>query len=148
MQHYCGMGVQPWHDRPVADSLLAEIVGNALQAVTFSGGGVKLDFGDAWFTAHCWPSASIGSNKWALGDRGYRDALCAFISHEVTGFEASRQAGVVLAFGLGRVVTNPHPGEVHGPEIAQLSVYDPMYQRSHLEVWRVGEGPFSGTAWS
>jgi hypothetical protein len=74
----------------VADSLLTEIIEDVLEAVTFTGFGVKLDFGGAWFTVHGWPSVSIGAETWALGDRGYRDALCAFISHPVTAVEDSR----------------------------------------------------------
>lgn len=124
-----------------------EIIGDALEAVTFTGSGIKLDFGDAWFTAHCWPRVAIGSQSWSLADRGYRDGLCALISHPVTSVDDSPSHGIVLAFALGAITTNPQPGEVDGPEVAQLAIYDPMYQRSHLAVWRAGEGTFSGTSW-
>jgi hypothetical protein len=36
----------------------------------------------------------------------------------------------------------------HDRMIAQLAVYDPMHQASQLAVWRPGEAPFTGPAWS
>jgi hypothetical protein len=131
----------------MADSLLTEIIGDPLEAVTFTLFGVKLDFGDAWFTVHGWLSAVIGAETWSFGDRGYRDALCAFISQPVTAVDDSRDLGIVLNFALGRVITRPQPDDVDGPEVAQLAIYDPMYEQSHLAVWRAGEGTFSGPGW-
>jgi hypothetical protein len=131
----------------VADTLLAEIIDDALEAVTFTESGVKLDFGDAWFTVHSWPTVYLGDEGWSFGDRGYRDALCAFISQDVTAFSDSPDDGVVLVFTLGRIITKPQPGEVDGPEVAQLAIYDPMDQRSHIAIWTASEGTFSGPAW-
>ena len=128
-------------------SLLTEIVDDALKAVTFTGSGVVLDFGDAWYTVHGWPSVAIGADTWRFGDRGYRDALCALISQPVTAVEDSSDHGIVLIFALGQIATKPQPGEADGPEVAQLAIYDPMYQRSHLAIWRAGEGSFSGPEW-
>jgi hypothetical protein len=130
----------------VADSLFAAIVQDDLRSVTFNVSGVELRFGDACFTAHVWPTVSIGDATWAYGDHGYRDALCAFISHEVAAVEESQSDGLVLRFALGSITTNPELGDLSGPEIAQLAVYDPMEQLAHLAVWRVGEGPFSRLA--
>jgi hypothetical protein len=124
-----------------------EIIDDTLEAVTFTGSGVNLDFGDAWFTIHGWPHVSIGAETWAFGDRGYRDGLCALISQPVTAVVDSRGSGIVLTFPLGAITTNPEPGEVDGPEVAQPAIYDSMRQRSHLAVWRVGEGTFSGPSW-
>jgi len=86
---------------------------------------VILDFGDAWFTAHVWPTVSIGDLVLSLADRGYRDALCAFITHEVLGADESTANGLTLSFGLGSIRTNPEPTELAGPEVAQLAMYDP-----------------------
>jgi hypothetical protein len=132
----------------MVDSLLTEVLGDTLEAVTFTQSGVNLDFGDAWFTIHGWPNVAIGAESWSFGDRGYRDALCAFISQMVTAVDDSPDHGIVLNLALGQIITKPQPGEVGGPEIAQLAIYDPMYQRSHLEIWRAGEGTFSGLAWA
>lgn len=134
--------------QPVTDSLLAELVHDSLQAVTFNQSGVVLDFGDAWFTAHVWPTVQVGAEVYGLGDRGYRDALCALIGHEVTAVDESQQEGLTLAFGLGLITTKPEPTDLSGPEVAQLAVYDPMNQVRHLAIWRAGEGPFAGPAWS
>jgi hypothetical protein len=132
----------------VAGSLLGELVDDALKAVTFSSSGVILDFGDAWFTAHVWPTVSIGDSTFRLGDRGYRDSLCAFISHQVIAADESIENGLVLSFGLGSIVTNPEPTDLEGPEVAQLAIYDPMYQERYLTVWRPGETPFTGPSWT
>lgn len=132
----------------MTDPLLRELVHDTLHAVTFNQFGVVLDFGDAWFTAHVWPTVRIGGSTYGLGDRGYRDALCALITHEVTGVDESPGEGLTLTFGLGSVTTNPEPTELSGPEVAQLAIYDPMYQRSHLAVWQAGQPPFAGPAWS
>jgi len=132
----------------VADSLLDEIIQDTLESVMFTQSGVVLDFGDAWFTAHVWPTISIAETVWAFGDRGYRDALCAFISHPVTAVDSSPETGLVLAFGLGSITTNPEPTDPVGPEIAQLAIYNPMHQISRLAVWRPSEAPYTGSAWS
>jgi len=132
----------------VTDSLLGEIVQDALQAVTFNRSGLVLDFGDAWFTAHAWPTVRVGGSTYALGDRGYRDALCALITHEVTAVDEVPGKGLILTFGLGSITTNPEPADLSGPEVAQLAIYDAMNQVRHLAVWRAGEAPFVGPAWS
>jgi hypothetical protein len=133
---------------PVTDSLLAELVHDPLRAVTFNQEGVILDFGDAWFTVHVWPTVRVGDATYGLGDRGYRDALCALIGHEVTAVAESPQEGLTLGFGLGSITTNPEPTDLSGPEVAQLAIYDPMNQIRQLAVWRAGEAPFAGSAWS
>jgi hypothetical protein len=128
----------------VDESLLSKVVGERLAAVVFVGDYLQLDFNDARFTAYAWPHVRIGASTWAFGDRGYRDSLCAFISHEVVEAEESSAVGLLFRFGLGDVVTNPELTELSGPEIAMLSVYDPMWQTTELEVWRPGEDTFAG----
>jgi hypothetical protein len=128
--------------------VFTEIVHDTLVAVTFNGSGVVLDFGDAWFKAHTWPSVRMGNRTLQLGESGYRDALCAFIDHEVSSVDESPNDGLVIAFGLGSIVINPEPSELSGPEIAQLAIHDPMAQLSHVAVWRPGEEPFIGSAWA
>jgi hypothetical protein len=132
----------------VTDSLIGELVHDTLQAVIFNQSGVVLDFGDAWFTAHVWPTVRVGGSTYRLADPGYRDALCALITHEVTAVDESPGEGLTLTFGLGSITTNPEPTDLSGPEVAQLAIYDPMYQVRHLAVWQAARAPFAGPAWS
>lgn len=124
------------------------LVEESLASVTFVHDYVQLDFGDARFTAYVWPSITISDVTLRFGDRGYRDALCAFITHEVTTVEESPEVGLSIRFGRGAIITNPEPGDLDGPEIAQLHVYDPMDQTTRLMVWRPGEDTFAGREWS
>jgi hypothetical protein len=39
---------------------------------------VQPDFSAARFSAYVWPTVIIGDATLRFGDRGYRDALCAF----------------------------------------------------------------------
>jgi hypothetical protein len=132
----------------VKDSLLGALVKDQLGSVVFVADYLQLDFGHARFTAYTWPTVTIGDASLQFGDPGYRDALCAFITHEVTSTEESPERGLVIRFGLGEIVTNPEPADLGGPEIAQLDVYDPMEQVIRLMVWRPGEDVFVGSNWT
>lgn len=87
-------------------------------------------------------------STWAFGDPGYRDSLCAFISHEVMVTDESAAVGLLFRFGLGTIVTNPEPTDLTGQEIAMLNVYNPMQQTTELAVWRPGEAYFADRDWS
>lgn len=63
---------------------MTKLVEEPLGSVTFVQDYIQLDFGDARLTAYAWPSVEIGGVTFRFGDRGYRDALCAFIAHQVT----------------------------------------------------------------
>ena len=130
------------------ESLLAELVEETLSSVVFVMDYVQLDFNGSRFTAFVWPVATIGNESLNFGDRGYRDAICAFITHEVISTEETAEVGLVINFGLGSIVTNPEPHELTGPEIAMLNIYDPMHQTTRLDVWRPGEDVFAGRDWS
>jgi hypothetical protein len=132
----------------VKDSLLKALVEGELSSVVFVEDYLQLDFGDARFTAYAWPTVTIGGASLQFGDPGYRDALCAFITHQVTATEESPEAGLVIRFALGEIVTNPEPTDLGGPEIAQLHVYDPQEQATRLMVWRPGEDNFAGHKWT
>jgi hypothetical protein len=132
----------------VTDSLLMELVGDSLASVVFVMDYVQLDFNGSRFTGFVWPTVTIGATELHFGDEGYRDALCAFITHEVTSAAESADVGLAIHFALGSIVTNPERGEVRGPEIAMLSIYDPMYDTKRWDVWRPGEGPFADRDWS
>jgi hypothetical protein len=111
-------------------------------------GLLQLDFGNARFTAYVWPTVTIGDVTREFGDRGYRDALCALITHEVSSTEESPGAGLVIRFGLGEIVTNPEPTDLAGPEIAMLQVHEDAFREASWGVWRPGERVFSGRDWS
>lgn len=80
-----------------------------------------------------------------MGDPGYRDALCEMIGHSVLSVAESTDAGLVVDFGLGSIVTKPEPTELSGPEIAMLRGFT---DRADWMVWRPGESPFDSTEWS
>lgn len=130
------------------ESLLPKLQGETLSAVVFVSSYVQLDFDGSRFTAYVWPTVEIGPSTWQFGDRGYRDALCAFIGHDVAVAEESHEVGLAIRFGLGSITTNPEPHELSGPEIANLTIYDPAYDRNEWMVWRPGEDVFAGRDWS
>lgn len=106
---------------------------------------VELDFSRARLTSYVWPTVTIGSANLNFSDSGYRDALCAFITHEVVACEESPESGLVIRFRLGEVVVNPASTELGGPEIARLQVYEDSSRDATWTVWRPGEGasPFA-----
>lgn len=132
----------------MSGSLLEALVEEELGSVVFVMDYVQLDFNAARFSAYVWPTATIGDTTLHFGDRGYRDALCAFITHEVLATDESPEVGLVIRFGLGEIVTNPGPTELVGAEIAQLQVHPDSFRDEAWAVWRPGEGIFSGRDWS
>jgi hypothetical protein len=132
----------------VSGSLLEALVEEELGSVAFVMDYVELDFSAARFSAYVWPTVTIGDTTLHFGDRGYRDALCALITHEVLSTDESPEVGLVIRFGLGEIVTNPGPTELGGPEIAQLQVHENSFRDDAWAVWRPGEGIFSGRDWS
>jgi len=132
----------------VSTSLLEALVEEELGSVVFVMDYVQLDFSAARFTAYVWPTVTIGEATLQFGDRGYRDALCAFITHEVISTEESPESGLVIRFGLGEIVTNPAPADLGGPEIAQLQVHEDSFRDAAWAVWRPGEDIFARRDWS
>lgn len=132
----------------MSDSSLGALVEEHLESVVFVMDYLQLDFRDARFTAYVWPAVTIGDVTLRFGDPGYRDALCAFITHEVTSTKESPEAGLVIRFGLGELVTNPEPTDLSGPEIAQLQLHSGPFRDAALTVWRPGEDVFAQREWS
>jgi len=128
----------------VSGSLLEALAEEELASVVFVADYVQLDFSTARFSAFAWPTVTIGDTTLHFGDRGYRDALCAFITHEALSTEESSEAGLVIRFGLGEIATNPGPSDLSGPEIAQLQVNPSAFRDEGWAVWRSGEGIFAG----
>ena len=117
----------------MSDSLMEALVEEQLGSVVFVMDYLQLAFGNARFTAYVWPTVTIGDASLQFGEPGYCDAVCAFITHEVTSAEGSPKTGLVIRFGLGEIVTNPAPTDLSGPEIAQLQIH---------------AGPFRDAAWT
>ena len=132
----------------MSGSILEALVAEELGSLVFVRDYVQLDFSNARFSAYVWPTVTIGPDTLHLGDRGYRDALCAFITHEVLTTEETPEAGLVIRFGLGEIVTNPATTDLGGPEIAQLQVHQDSFRDEAWAVWRPGEGVFAGRDWS
>jgi len=132
----------------VPDSLLEALVEEELGSVVFVMDYLQLDFGSARLSAYVWPTATIGDVSRGFGDPGYRDALCALITHEVIETEESPVAGMVIRFGLGEVVINPEPTDLSGPEIAMLQVHADAFRDASRAVWRPGEHVFANRNWS
>lgn len=132
----------------MSDYILDALVEEELGSVVFVMDYLQLDFSHARFTAYVWPLVTIGAETLHFGDRGYRDALCAFITHEVVSTDESPEVGLVIRFGLGEIVTNPASTDLGGPEIAQLQVHQDSFRDEAWEVWRPGEGIFAGRDWS
>src|SRR5215468_8546154 len=106
----------------MAESILEALVGEELGSVVFVMDYLQLDFVNARLTAYVWPTVTVGDVSRRFGDPGYRDALCALITHEVIETEESASAGLVVRFGLGEVVINPEAIDLCGAEIAMLQV--------------------------
>jgi hypothetical protein len=132
----------------VSDSLLDALLGQELGSVVFVKDYVQLDFGAARFSAYVWPTMRLGGVTTDFGDLGYRDALCAFITHQVVLVQESHETGLVIRFGLGEIVTNPAKTDLRGPEIAQLQVHEGPFQDAAWMVWRPGEDIFADRDWS
>ena len=132
----------------MTDSLLTALVEEELGSVVFVMDYLQLDFGNARLSAYVWPTVSIGDVRRGFGDPGYRDALCALITHEVIETEESPEAGLVVRFGLGEVVINPEPTDLSGPEIAMLQVHEDAFRDASWIVWRPGEDVFAERDWS
>jgi len=126
------------------ESVLKALVEKQLGSVVFVMDYLQLDFSSARFTAYVWPTVTIGGAILRFGDPGYRDALCAFIAHQVVAAEESPETGLVIHFGLGQIATNPVPSDLVGAEIAQLQIYEGPFQDASLTVWRPGEDVFAG----
>jgi hypothetical protein len=105
---------------------------------------LQLDFVNARFSAYVWPTMRIGDVSLGFGDPGYRDALCALITHEVIATQESSEAGLVIRFALGEVVVNPEPTDLSGPEIAMLQVHADSFRDTSWAVWRQAPSVPSG----
>lgn len=130
--------------QPHLEALVEEELGSVVFVMDY----LQLDFGNARLSAYVWPMVSIGHVIRGFGDAGYRDALCALITHEVIETEESQEAGLVIRFALGEVTINPEPTELSGAEIATLQVHADAFRDASWTVWRPGEDVFARRDWS
>ncbi|MGW5106674.1 hypothetical protein [Nocardia sp. NPDC004123] len=124
---------------PLGDSLLARLVGLELASVVFVRDYLQFDFDGPRLTCYVWPTVHADGITRSLGDAGYRDALCAFISQTVVSTKEAVGLGLVVRFGIGAVSIHPALEELTGPEIAMISGFP---DRS-WDVWRPGEDVFA-----
>ena len=129
-------------------SLFASLGGHKVESVVF-----VMDYAQItlWgpqssprMTLCVWPRLETFGETRAYGDPGYRDALCGLIGRTVTAADESEAGGLVLHFDSDRLVINPEPFELAGPEIALLAMND---DGGTWAVWRPGEGPFARREW-
>lgn len=132
----------------MTDSLLEALVEEQLGSVVFLSDYVQLDFSNARLSAYVWPTVTVGEVHREFGDQGYRDALCALITHEVIETEESPETGLVIRFELGEVVINPEAADLRGPEIAMLQVHADSFGDASWAVWSPGQHVFAGRDWS
>jgi hypothetical protein len=101
------------------DSFLLRFRAEPLSSVIFVTDYIQLDFNGLRLTLYVWPTITVGGKPpLSEGDSGYRDALCEFITHEVTEVSDSSSDGLVLIFDNGTVQVNPSAADLVGPEIA------------------------------
>jgi hypothetical protein len=128
----------------VDQSLMAHLSGDRLESVVFVADYLQLNFRGGLFSAYVWPTVAMDGQIRHFGEPGYRDALCGLIGHEVLTAGASPEAGLVISFALGTIVTNPESYELAGPEIAMLQLHEGPFQEAAWDVWRPAEDVFSG----
>jgi hypothetical protein len=125
-----------------AGSALAALDGCKVESVVFVGDYMQITLWEPQasprMTFNVWPRILTFDETRALGDSGYRDALCSLIGRTVTGVAESESDGLILRFDSDELVVNPEPHEVNGPEIALLQMND---EENTWAVWRPGEWP-------
>jgi hypothetical protein len=127
---------------------MARLSGDRLESVVFVADYLQLNFHGGRFSAYVWPVVAMDGKIRHFGEAGYRDALCALIGHEVLMAGASPEAGLVVEFALGTIVTKPASHELAGPEIAMLELHEGPFEEAAWDVWRTGEDIFAGCEWS
>ena len=125
---------------PEPDSLLAYLVGEELGSVVFVPDYRQLDFDGPRRNCYVWARLVGAGGDHAMGQAGYRDAPCALIGSEVTGYRDDGDAGVVLTIdGTVLAVEPPEPG-LRGFEIAELHLCTGMQKPARWAIWVTDDG--------
>jgi len=123
------------------DSFLNRFRTEPLSSVIFVMDYIQLDFNGLRLTLYVWPKVTVtGTPPLSEGGPGYRDALCEFITHEVTEVRESSTDGLVLIFDMGTIQVNPSAADLVGPEIAMGQAAQP--DRGEWMVWQPGKPLF------
>ncbi|WP_052583903.1 hypothetical protein [Saccharomonospora iraqiensis] len=125
------------------ETLFAELRGETLSAVVFVADYLQLDSNGSVLTSYVWPTVLRRTCPTRFEDPGYRDALCAFIGHDIESTDETPEAGLVIRFPSGSITIDPGTDELVEPEIALLQIH----AHTGWMVWRPGEGIFAGRDW-
>lgn len=126
-------------------SILTRLVGVQLTQVWFVMDHLQLVFGaDHALQCFVWPRIEVGGRTLIITATGYRDALCAFLTSEVTAVAEQPAVGIVIDFTAGRIVLAPTRDELVGPEIAMFS--DTPATGGNWQVWAPGDEIFAHLA--
>jgi hypothetical protein len=83
---------------------LAKLVGEELSAITFVRDYLQLHFDGPTINAYTLPIVTFRDSRWANGDTGYKDAICARIGVAVIGASTVPEDRLQLDFADGASV--------------------------------------------
>lgn len=113
-------------------SLLLELVGRELAAVTFVMDYVQLLFGGPVLNLYVWPRLRTPLREFEFGEPGYRDALCARIGQTVREAADDPEQELRLTFADESVITmSLRPADRVIEEAAMLQIDGGL----RWEVW-------------
>ena len=122
------------------DSILAHLIGEELGSVVFVRDYLQLDFDGPRLNSYVWPRlVGVGVER-VMGQAGYRDALCALIGSEVTGYRDDRDAGLVLNIGETALVIEPPEPGLRGFEMAELHLWTGTQGPPRWTMWTTDDG--------
>ena len=120
-------------DRP---DLLADLIGEELESVTFVRDYVQLGFNNPGINLYVWPFIHSGDLALKRPDVGYTDALIGLINSRLAGVDELLDQGLVFDFDDGTRLAVPLDGTgLVGPEVAMYT--DPRSQE--IVVWHPNE---------
>jgi hypothetical protein len=123
------------------ESILDRLVGEQLTQVWFVMDYVQLIFGgDDSLQCFVWPRIDANGRTLAIETPGYRDALCAFLTANVTAVAEDPAIGLAVEFATGRILIAPTASELRGPEIAMF--HDMPTTDGNWAVWQPGDNIF------
>ena len=116
--------------------MLEELVGEQLSAVTFVQDYLQLAFDGPVLTAVTWPVVTTGERKLRIGERDYRDELCARIARLVKSATCSDEE-IRLSFDDGALFSISLRVEDLEGRSAESATY--VGKNGRMMVFRPGE---------
>ena len=102
---------------------------------------VQLIFGaDKSLSCFVWPRIETHHQAFTISTPRYRDALCAFLTINVTAVAEDPTIGLAVEFSTGRIVIAPSSADLTGPEIAMF--HDIPSTNRNWKVWEPGDNVF------